>query len=543
MKKFKDFLSEEMMPYAQTEKGFVGVDNGPVRDNINIHLASVTARSHATPYHAMEMVRKVLAPFSIFPPQTNFLDGDSGHEVFPIKQFGDKMGMTSDGTVVVKNYDPYYVYFEYQMNDMGSFDIFCEIVEESELQEILDDIEGEMENEETTTGDEDDASDSFDEYKSNNDLNEDYDSVRKAEAGDANAITKRARNPKEKKKWSKAHKDLSKDAVEGRIDEVSQKAATDAYAAANDPGYYHPKADDILKHIRRKFGKEAKRGAENHAYADHFGRDTPKPGKDSLSGGLRSGTYGQITKSGKIPKGTQKAMKNKMDPKKWQGYGRKVGGPKGLLPEETELNELHGKSKEAMKLIKKRIEKKHDAEWEATYEKRKKEKLKGGEKTKKEDKSRNDLAKRWLRADKAEKKLKEDYPGVQRRSNKSLDPDLQKDFKDYKSDQQAKHSSNSVKMSWQNSPNPTFKTMGMVKPWQSTDSRAKYDATRDKVVDKQNQREIRRDPPITVKESTPPWRIKGEKPSGESKTPDAESKSRIKKITKRLAKIGMAKKK
>jgi hypothetical protein len=78
------------------------------------------------------------------------------------------------------------------------------------------------------------------------------------------------------------------------------------------------------------------------------------------------------------------------------------------LREGTEqLNELTGKSKEAMKAIKKRIEKKHDAEWEATYEKRKKEKLKGSEKTKKEDKSRNDLAKRWLRADKAEKKLEE----------------------------------------------------------------------------------------------------------------------------------------
>jgi len=175
MKKFKEFLNEEMMPFAQTEKGFVGVDNGPVRDNINIHLASVTARPHATPYHALEMVRKVLAPFSIFPPQTNFLDGDSGHEVFPIKQFGNKMGMTNDGTVVVKNYDPYYIYFEYQMNDRGSFDIFCEIVEESELQEILDDMESEMEDGDTTDGNESDAEDSFDEYKAGNDLKEDKD--------------------------------------------------------------------------------------------------------------------------------------------------------------------------------------------------------------------------------------------------------------------------------------------------------------------------------------------------------------------------------
>lgn len=170
MKKFKEFLNEEMMPYAQTEKGFVGVDNGPVRDNINIHLASITAKPYATPYHAMEMVRKVLAPFHIFPPSTNFLDGDSGHEVFEINQFGDKMGMTNDGQVVVKNDSNYFVYFEYCMNDVGSFDVFCEIVNADELDEIMSDIEDEMEEgDDDYYDDEGDAEDSFDSYKASND--------------------------------------------------------------------------------------------------------------------------------------------------------------------------------------------------------------------------------------------------------------------------------------------------------------------------------------------------------------------------------------
>jgi hypothetical protein len=61
------------------------------------------------------------------------------------------------------------------MNDRGSFDIFCEIVEESELQEILDDMESEMEDGDTTDGNESDAEDSFDEYKAGNDLKEDKD--------------------------------------------------------------------------------------------------------------------------------------------------------------------------------------------------------------------------------------------------------------------------------------------------------------------------------------------------------------------------------
>lgn len=169
MKKFKEFLNEEMLPYAQTEKGFVGVDNGPVRDNINIHLASITAKPHATPYHALEMVRKVLAPFHIFIPSTNFLDGDSGHEIFEINQFGDKMGMTNDGQVVVKNSDNYFVYFEYAMNDTGSFDIFCEIVDVDELDEIISDLEAEMEDGDTSDGNEADAEDSFDSYKASND--------------------------------------------------------------------------------------------------------------------------------------------------------------------------------------------------------------------------------------------------------------------------------------------------------------------------------------------------------------------------------------
>ena len=126
----------------------------------------------------MEMVRKVLAPFHIFVPATNFLDGDSGHEVFEINQFGDKMGMSNNGEVVVKTGSNFFVYFEYAMNDTGSFDIFCEIVNEDELDEIMADIEAEMEEGDDDYYDEmEDAEDSFDEYKSDNQLKEEVDSI------------------------------------------------------------------------------------------------------------------------------------------------------------------------------------------------------------------------------------------------------------------------------------------------------------------------------------------------------------------------------
>jgi hypothetical protein len=251
MKKFKEFLNEEMMPFAQTEKGFVGVDNGPVRDNINIHLASVTARPHATPYHALEMVRKVLAPFSIFPPQTNFLDGDSGHEVFPISQFGNKMGMTNDGTVVVKNYDPYYIYFEYQMNDRGSFDIFCEIVEESELQEILDDIESEMEDGETSDGDEADAEDSFDEYKAGNDLKEDKDPC-----WDNYEMIGM------KKKGGRKVPNCVPKVDEEKVDESNAMMAAGALAAMPAAAYLVPKGFELYDKIKKKVEKYKKAKTE-----------------------------------------------------------------------------------------------------------------------------------------------------------------------------------------------------------------------------------------------------------------------------------------
>jgi hypothetical protein len=170
IKKFRDYLlNEEMLPYAQSEKSMVGVDNSPVRDNINILLHSVTSCTHATPYHALELVRKVLAPFHIMLPATNFLDGDAGHEVFEIKQFGDTMGMNNQGEVVTKVGSPYYVYFEYQLNRRGSFDVFCEIVNEDELEDLLDDVDDELEDSgDEPDKDDRDASDSFDSYKDAN---------------------------------------------------------------------------------------------------------------------------------------------------------------------------------------------------------------------------------------------------------------------------------------------------------------------------------------------------------------------------------------
>lgn len=144
--------------------------------------------------------------------------------------------------------------------------------------------------------------------------------------------------PKDVKVYNKAQQNEETDffnsgvesPVKGSINEVSQKAATSAYADANDPGSYHPKADNILNHIKRKFGSKAASGAEDHAYATHFGRGNPDTG-DSLKGGLRKYLSKDTTKAGKIKHSTIQGMKA-------NAKSTKVGGPKGQLPEEA-INE------------------------------------------------------------------------------------------------------------------------------------------------------------------------------------------------------------
>lgn len=148
MKSFKEYLSEETMPQALADKEFVGVESEAVRDNINNLIKGVTAKPFVTPYIALERVRKVLAYFHISLPAHNFMQGDYGYNIFNINQFGSKFGQTNDGDVVVKEDSPYSVYFEYQAGDDGLFDIFCELVTDDELEEILADYDAESEDNE-----------------------------------------------------------------------------------------------------------------------------------------------------------------------------------------------------------------------------------------------------------------------------------------------------------------------------------------------------------------------------------------------------------
>ena len=148
MKRFKQYINEETNPTALTKNGVIDVNDSAVRDNINALLSGATSGKFVTPYIALERIGKVLANFHIFLPKYSFMEGDSGMAVFEVNQFGMKMGMTNDGRVVTADdSNKYSIFFEYRMSDCGMFNVFCELVDEDELEDLLGEVEDELNDE------------------------------------------------------------------------------------------------------------------------------------------------------------------------------------------------------------------------------------------------------------------------------------------------------------------------------------------------------------------------------------------------------------
>lgn len=177
-------MKEETMPFAGTRTGGMNIEDSAVRDNLNVLLAGMTSGKFVTPYIALERVAKTLANFHIFLPAQSFLEGDSGTMIVPINQYGIKIGMNNASTFIKKGevgkdftHGPhvegednelnnnqttdmkYTVFFEYRMSDCGMFMVFCEVVDEEELDEILADLEAELNDE----GEEEEEKDELDE--------------------------------------------------------------------------------------------------------------------------------------------------------------------------------------------------------------------------------------------------------------------------------------------------------------------------------------------------------------------------------------------
>lgn len=147
MKTFRSFMREETMPYANVKSGVMDISDSAVRDQINQLLTGVTAMKFVTPYIALERVAKTLANFHIYLPNQGFLEGDSGAASWPIHQYGAKIGQNNDGEVVTTPPAQFSVFFEYRMSDCGMYMVFCELVDQDELDEIMNDLEAELNDE------------------------------------------------------------------------------------------------------------------------------------------------------------------------------------------------------------------------------------------------------------------------------------------------------------------------------------------------------------------------------------------------------------
>lgn len=139
-------------------KPFLSIDDLDGVGGLNALINRATSHACVTPYIALERVQKILAQHFIFLPKHALDDGDQGNLIFHLDQFGSKVGQTMEGDFKENPESGMYFYFEYSLNEDGFYDIFCEIVDEEDLEEILqdydgDDAEEDIENIPTSTSD------------------------------------------------------------------------------------------------------------------------------------------------------------------------------------------------------------------------------------------------------------------------------------------------------------------------------------------------------------------------------------------------------
>ena len=150
MKRFSDFITEEVVPAALVQNGSIDIDKEEVRASINMALAKVTADGVVTPYIALNRIQKALAYFHIILPKKVYLDGAKGVEVHELRQFGHKMGMTNDGEFVHEVPGKYFLFMQYAMNTPmvhggqkawpmmgGTFRVMAKVVDQVELDRLV----------------------------------------------------------------------------------------------------------------------------------------------------------------------------------------------------------------------------------------------------------------------------------------------------------------------------------------------------------------------------------------------------------------------
>jgi hypothetical protein len=138
-KSFKDYISEEDITkmIVQTGVNSKGFDNPLTVQLLNTQLAKTTSHSFITPYIALGAISRVLAYANIILPQYVFLDKEEGEVVFDATHFGKVGGINLDGTKAESKEPDHFVYFSYEMNDEGYYDVFAALVTTDELEDIM----------------------------------------------------------------------------------------------------------------------------------------------------------------------------------------------------------------------------------------------------------------------------------------------------------------------------------------------------------------------------------------------------------------------
>lgn len=126
---------------AFTKAALSITDNDAV-GGLNALIARATNRAFVTPYIALENIQKIFAQHFIFLPKHSLNDGDQGNLIFHLDQFGSVVGQTDTGEFNLTPDSGLYFYFEYSLNENGFYEVFAEIVDEVDLEEILQDYDG-----------------------------------------------------------------------------------------------------------------------------------------------------------------------------------------------------------------------------------------------------------------------------------------------------------------------------------------------------------------------------------------------------------------
>ncbi len=148
MKSFRNFLNEEVLPSVQVADGGLDIEKPAVRAAINAAIAGVVSQPAVTPYVVFNRLSKLLAQYHIVLPK-RFLEGDKGVEVFEVRQFGHKMGMTDGGEFINHVPSTHYLFLQYGiLSPMGityakpvvggMYRVTARLVDRAELDKLLD---------------------------------------------------------------------------------------------------------------------------------------------------------------------------------------------------------------------------------------------------------------------------------------------------------------------------------------------------------------------------------------------------------------------